>query len=68
MGLESSARSQNHDHLPAFEARLGFDLGGTKILAKIYDAEFNAVGRERNRTKGHRDVAPGLADHCPATR
>ena len=32
---------------------MGFDLGGTKMLAKIYDSEFNVLGRERKRTKGH---------------
>lgn len=39
---------------------LGFDLGGTKMLAKVFDAEFKTLGRERKRTKGHGGVSQGL--------
>ena len=39
---------------------MGFDLGGTKMLAKIFDAQFREVGRERKRTKGHTSVESGL--------
>ena len=30
---------------------LGFDLGGTKMLAQVYDEDWKIVGRERKRTK-----------------
>lgn len=30
----------------------GFDLGGTKMLAVVYDSKFNPVGRGRKKTKG----------------
>ena len=33
---------------------LGVDLGGTKILAGIFDAEFNCVGQAKLRTKPER--------------
>jgi glucokinase len=33
------------------ECWLGFDLGGTKMLAQVYDAELNELGRERRKTK-----------------
>jgi glucokinase len=39
---------------------MGFDLGGTKMLAKVYDSEFREVGGERKRTKGHGGSRDGL--------
>lgn len=39
---------------------LGFDLGGTKMLAKVFDSDFREIGRERKRTKGHGGVEDGL--------
>ncbi len=38
----------------------GFDLGGTKMLAKIYDSEYKTLGRKRRKTKGHTGVELGL--------
>lgn len=32
---------------------VGFDLGGTKMLATVYDDNFESLGRERKKTKGH---------------
>ncbi len=32
---------------------IGFDLGGTKQLATIYDPEFKPVGKDRKKTKGY---------------
>lgn len=31
--------------------RLGFDLGGTKMLAVLYDGDWQQIGRRRKRTK-----------------
>jgi glucokinase len=31
---------------------IGFDLGGTKMLATVYDQNFKPCGRKRRRTKG----------------
>ncbi len=31
---------------------VGFDLGGTKMLATVYDADFKPLARKRRRTKG----------------
>lgn len=31
---------------------VGFDLGGTKMLASVYDSDFEPLGRRRRRTKG----------------
>ena len=39
---------------------IGFDLGGTKMLAKVFDAEFRPLGKKRRRTKGHEGVEAGL--------
>ena len=39
---------------------VGFDLGGTKMLAVVYDANFKPLGRKRRRTKGHEGLKAGL--------
>jgi len=39
---------------------VGFDLGGTKILAVVFDERFRPVARQRKRTKGHVGVKAGL--------
>jgi len=39
---------------------VGFDLGGTNMLAKVYDSRFQPVGRDRKRTKGHGSSEAGL--------
>ncbi len=31
---------------------IGFDLGGTKMLAVVYDDNFTPLGRARKKTKG----------------
>jgi glucokinase len=31
---------------------IGFDLGGTKMLATVYDNDFKQLGRARKKTKG----------------
>ena len=31
---------------------VGFDLGGTKMQAKVYDAGFKEIGGKRRKTKG----------------
>lgn len=38
----------------------GFDLGGTKMLAKIFDAQYKTLGKKRRKTKGHAGVEQGL--------
>ena len=40
---------------------IGFDLGGTKMLATLFDAKFQKLGRERKRTKGAEGVTAGVA-------
>ena len=35
---------------------LGFDLGGTKMLATVFNSEFRPVARKRKKTKGHNGV------------
>jgi glucokinase len=39
---------------------IGFDLGGTKMLAKVYDDNFKAVGKARKKTRGHEGMEAGL--------
>lgn len=39
---------------------IGFDLGGTKMLAVVFDHEFKPVGRARKKTKGREGMEFGL--------
>ncbi len=39
---------------------IGFDLGGTKMLAAVMDSDFRIVGSCRKKTKGHEGMAAGL--------
>jgi glucokinase len=39
---------------------VGFDLGGTKMLAEVYDANWKTLGSERKKTRGHEGMAAGL--------
>jgi glucokinase len=39
---------------------VGFDLGGTKMLAAVFNAEFRASGRRRRKTKGAEGAKAGL--------
>jgi glucokinase len=43
---------------------IGFDLGGTKMLAKVYDAEFKELGSQRKKTKGNQGAEAGLERIC----
>jgi glucokinase len=40
---------------------VGFDLGGTKMMAAVFDAELNLVGRARKKTRPQRGARAGLA-------
>lgn len=42
------------------ECWVGFDLGGTKMLAVVYDADFKPLGKSRKKTKGHEGKEAGL--------
>ena len=35
---------------------IGFDLGGTKMLATVFDGDFNQIGRRRRRTRAFEGV------------
>src|SRR5690606_28116319 len=39
---------------------VGFDLGGTKMLATVFDGNFKKLGRERKRTKGNEGAEAGV--------
>lgn len=40
---------------------VGFDLGGTKMLATVFDSDFRIVGRKRRKTKAQEGLDAGLA-------
>lgn len=39
---------------------IGFDLGGTKMLAALFDAKFRVLARRRRKTKGHEGAESGV--------
>ncbi|MCA9054575.1 MAG: ROK family protein [Planctomycetaceae bacterium] len=39
---------------------LGFDLGGTKMLAQVYDDDFKLLGKARKKTKASADSESGI--------
>lgn len=39
---------------------IGFDLGGTKMLSVVFDADFRQLGRSRRKTKGSGGMEAGL--------
>ena len=40
---------------------IGFDLGGTKMLATVYNSKFEKIGKARKKTKGYEGMKSGLA-------
>lgn len=42
------------------KVRVGFDLGGTKMFAAVFDEEYKLLGKERKKTKGHQGAAIGV--------
>jgi len=39
---------------------VGFDLGGTKMMAVVFDGELKVVGRERKKTKAYEGAEAGI--------
>ncbi|QDU28732.1 Glucokinase [Anatilimnocola aggregata] len=39
---------------------VGFDLGGTKMMATVFDEQFRPLGRKRRKTKGAEGARPGM--------
>jgi len=39
---------------------IGFDLGGTKMVASVFDEDYKSLGRERKKTKGHLGAETGV--------
>jgi glucokinase len=39
---------------------VGFDLGGSKMLAAVFDEQFRVVARGRKRTRGYEGAAEGM--------
>lgn len=46
---------------------IGFDLGGTKMLATVYDQQFKALGRKRKKTKDGDTTAKGSVNRMIET-
>lgn len=44
----------------ASDCWIGFDLGGTKMLAVVYDGDFKQLGKARKKTKGREGKEAGL--------
>ncbi|QDT36219.1 ROK family protein [Stratiformator vulcanicus] len=41
--------------------RVGFDLGGTKMYAVVFDEEYNILGKARKKTKGQQGAKQGVS-------
>lgn len=39
---------------------IGFDLGGTKMLAKVFDDRYETIGRAKQKTQGAKGMKAGL--------
>lgn len=39
---------------------VGFDLGGTKMMAAAFDSDFKVLGRKRRKTKGNEGAKAGM--------
>ncbi|MDP8217737.1 MAG: ROK family protein [Candidatus Theseobacter exili] len=39
---------------------IGFDLGGTKMLATVFNEKFTSIGQKRRKTKSHEGIEAGL--------
>ncbi|MDA1164872.1 MAG: ROK family protein, partial [Planctomycetota bacterium] len=39
---------------------VGFDLGGTKMLAAVYDSDFQLLGKKRKATRGSEGSEAGI--------
>ncbi|HEX6987002.1 MAG TPA: ROK family protein [Planctomycetaceae bacterium] len=48
--------------------RVGFDLGGTKMFAAVFDENYRLLGKERKKTKGHQGAAVGVERVAQAIR
>lgn len=42
------------------EIRVGLDLGGTKMLAKVFDGDWETLGKSKRKTHGHKGAEAGL--------
>jgi glucokinase len=45
--------------LPEQKTWVGFDLGGTKMMAMVFDGQWRPLGRKRRKTKGHEGAKTG---------
>ncbi|HWL07900.1 MAG TPA: ROK family protein [Planctomicrobium sp.] len=57
-GTEKKGRRMASDETTQYW--MGFDLGGTKMLAQVYDANWNVIAKERKRIRPGTPVKGGL--------
>ncbi|HMO13871.1 MAG TPA: ROK family protein [Pirellulaceae bacterium] len=65
---EDSKPLNGGESQPAPPCWVGFDLGGTKMLASVFDQNFQKLGRAKQKSKGNEGVAAGLNRICKAIR
>jgi len=58
--LASKNQEPNGSSKPDQNVWIGFDLGGTKMMAVVFDDNMNVLGRERKKTKGFEGTDAGL--------
>ncbi len=47
---------------------VGFDLGGSKMLAVVFNDDMKVIARERKRTRAHEGAQAGIARICDTIR
>lgn len=57
---DNHSPSSNDEHSSELKVWVGLDLGGTKMLAKVFDEEFRELGSAKKKTEGHRGMEAGL--------
>ncbi len=58
--LLDSLPQQLGSDMPARDLWIGFDLGGTKMLAALCDERMEVIARKRKSTKGHEGAEAGI--------
>ena len=64
MDSQGTEVNQSVDEVPTSDSpksvRIGFDLGGTKMLCVVYDENFTLLSKKRRRTKGFQGAEAGV--------
>lgn len=60
VGANKNSTKKDSASKKSRDCHIGFDLGGTKMLAGVFDADMKEIGRKRRRTKAFDGPEQGL--------